>query len=356
MVYFAGMKRVFQMLCAGLLSVFCVVGPVAGQTPKMVYSLKAFLPGWSGGRALLKVEGRTIKSDTLQNDLFSVNDSVAGICSAVLEVYRKGKSLRCSFFLEPGTIRVRQEGPIDLVAFGTPVNDSMNRLVKTFDSLTRARQLSVKEAAAFQARQAIQFIQDHPASPISLQLLSEYRFLDRSNDSLVQALFHRLDPALQQAYAGKMLRQAHARRWNTAVGQPAPVVPLTDTAGGAVPLYVPGKILLIDFWASWCAPCRRGHPALIRVYNKYAGAGFAAVSVSLDGSRAQWLQAIRMDSLPWQQLADHRAFNSEVARVYSVNQIPTNFLLAADGTILARNLTPAELDRRLALFFAAGKE
>lgn len=338
---------IFRKLCCFLM-VCLVAFPMLAQSVKgRPFSVKAFLPNWEGGLATLKLDGITVQADTVRRNLFSYNGTTESFRFAVLEVRRSSKSIRLPFLLEPGTLRIRQEGPIDLAAFGSPLNDTINGITRLFDSLTRARQLSVQEAADFQGAQAATFIREHPASPVSVFLMLEYRLLNRSNDSLIRSLFEGLDPGLQQSYAGQQLQKRYGQRWQTATGQVAPLFRLADTARQPVPLYDTGRYTLIDFWASWCAPCRREHPSLKKIFEKFAPGGFQIVSVSLDGSRVQWLQAIRMDSLTWRQLNDPLAFNSPVARAYSVRLIPTNFLLDPTGRIIGHNLSPAVLERRL---------
>ncbi|MBP8824678.1 MAG: TlpA family protein disulfide reductase [Flavobacteriales bacterium] len=115
-----------------------------------------------------------------------------------------------------------------------------------------------------------------------------------------------------------------------------------------------GQYVLLDFWASWCGPCRRENPNVVRAYQKYSkakfkqGKGFTIYSVSLDKSRASWKSAIAQDKLAWPyHVSDLKAWSSEGARIYGVNSIPTNFLIDPNGVIVAKDLRGDQLDKAL---------
>jgi len=112
-----------------------------------------------------------------------------------------------------------------------------------------------------------------------------------------------------------------------------------------------GKIVLIDFWASWCGPCRRENPNVVKVYNRYKDAGFEILGVSLDQSKGKWLDAIQKDGLTWNHVSDLRGWKNKAAQTYGVRSIPHTVLIDKDGKIIARNLRAEALERKLEEIF-----
>lgn len=133
-------------------------------------------------------------------------------------------------------------------------------------------------------------------------------------------------------------------------GEKAPDFTQADPEGTPVSLYdmLDSGLLLLDFWSSWCGPCREAYTGIKNVYDDYHDRGFDVLGVSLDRDRDDWLRAIEDDSLEWTQVSDLMYWNNEVAQLYAVNAIPANFLLDAEGRILAVNLGADELERMVA--------
>ncbi len=138
----------------------------------------------------------------------------------------------------------------------------------------------------------------------------------------------------------------------TAVGEIAPEIVLPNPAGKMVSLSsLKGKVVLIDFWASWCGPCRRESPNMVRIYNLYKDKGFEIFGVSLDKSEEGWLAAIEKDKLTWTHVSDLKYWQSAAAKEYGVSSIPFTLLIDKNGRILAKGLRGAELEKKLAEIF-----
>ncbi len=134
----------------------------------------------------------------------------------------------------------------------------------------------------------------------------------------------------------------------TAIGQTAPEISLPDTNGKAIALSsLRGKIVLVDFWASWCGPCRQENPNVLRLYENYKDRGFEIYGVSLDGDKAKWTGGIQEDGIHWVHVSDLKEWQSVAARAYAVTAIPSTYLIDRDGKIIAKNLRGRDLENKL---------
>lgn len=141
-----------------------------------------------------------------------------------------------------------------------------------------------------------------------------------------------------------------AAKQATSAGRPAPDFSQNDVNGNPVKLSsFRGKYVLIDFWASWCAPCRAENPNVVKVYAKYHDKNFEILGVSLDGENGKdaWEAAIKKDGLTWPQVSDLKGWKNEAAKIYTVTAIPQNFLVDPDGKIIATNLRGDDLEKAL---------
>ncbi len=131
-------------------------------------------------------------------------------------------------------------------------------------------------------------------------------------------------------------------------GMPAPEFTQNDTAGNPISLSsFKGKYLMIDFWASWCVPCRKANPTVVAMYKKYSAKGFTILGVSMDDNKANWLKAIKADGLTWAQVSALKGWGNPVAKQYAVNGIPHAILIDPNGNIVKRAIHANELDELL---------
>ena len=130
----------------------------------------------------------------------------------------------------------------------------------------------------------------------------------------------------------------------------APYFAQEDTTGNKLSLSDftrKGKYILLDFWASWCGPCREENPALRNIYKDFKNKNFTIIGISLDKSKERWIDAIKKDSLSWPQVSDLKFWENEIAKAYYLRSIPSNFLLDPNGKIIAKNVSMPELRRML---------
>ncbi len=195
------------------------------------------------------------------------------------------------------------------------------------------------------------FIKDNPNSMVSLDALLGMRMLELPQYAAVGPLYEALNPALKNTPQGRDYGNMVQALKELSVGQPAPIFSQATPDGKTVSLAdYRGKYVLVDFWASWCGPCRAENPAVTKVYNQYKNRGFDILGVSLDkpGERAKWLKAIQDDQLAWTQVSDLKGWGNAVAQRYGVRSIPQNYLVGPDGKIVAVNLHGEELGTTLA--------
>jgi peroxiredoxin len=134
-----------------------------------------------------------------------------------------------------------------------------------------------------------------------------------------------------------------------AIGSEAPQIILNNPNSVTIPLAsLRGKVVLVDFWASWCKPCRIENPNVVRLYNKYKDKGFEIYGVSLDKTKESWVNAIRQDGLEWTQVSDLKFWNSSVVKLYDIKSIPQTYLLDEYGIIIAKGVRGKALESKLA--------
>ena len=165
---------------------------------------------------------------------------------------------------------------------------------------------------------------------------------------LLERRFQSLSPEVQEGMYGKYLHDQIENGKIGAVGSEALDFTQNDTAGRPVSLAsFKGKYVLVDFWASWCKPCRMENPNVLAAYERFKSKNFTVLGVSLDKSREAWIKAIEDDKLVWSQVSDLKFWNNAVAQQYRIQQIPQNLLIDPNGKIVGKNLRGAELDSRL---------
>ena len=161
----------------------------------------------------------------------------------------------------------------------------------------------------------------------------------------IESMVNALDSTIAAVPQIIILKERVAVMKAVAIGHKAPDFTLNDTNGNPVALSskIGSKLLLIDFWAAWCRPCRQENPNVVKVYNEFHKIGFDVFGVSLDRKKEDWVKAIADDKLTWTHVSDLQYWSNAAAKMYAVNSIPANFLLDETGTIIGKNLRGEDL-------------
>jgi thiol-disulfide isomerase/thioredoxin len=238
-------------------------------------------------------------------------------------------------------------------------------LIKTFgndfDTLSRIQQakqapnadldsLNTKWATALQRvkNNVPGFIAEQHATPVAPFLLCTIWPVTLDNVAQVEGWLNQVDNEALLNDFGYAIKEYVANEKLFGYGQEAPNFIQNDPSGQPVELKsFRGKYVLVDFWASWCGPCRKENPNVVEAYNHYKNKNFTILSVSLDRDKQKWLQAIAQDELSWTHVSDLGFWNNAVAKLYRIQSIPQNFLLDPDGKIIGKNLRGETLDNFL---------
>lgn len=271
------------------------------------------------------------------------------------------------FFLDKGTTKVTGDKNVEsskisggkaqteylsLQSRLRSLNENVNALVEKlrplFNSNDKAgiKEMSdkISDLRTKISEEGKRFVKENPGSYVSLDLVDSYIEKDPSYDPLYTGL----SDQLKNTAVGKKWASHVASSDKTSPGMPAIDFAQNNTKGSPIALNsFKGKFVLIDFWASWCKPCREETPNIAKAYHQYKDKNFEVMSISLDDKKEPWLAAIQKDGMSWINLSDLKGWKNDVAVAYNIKAIPQNFLVDPSGKIVAKNLHGEELFKKL---------
>ncbi|MBA3663310.1 MAG: AhpC/TSA family protein [Bacteroidetes bacterium] len=193
------------------------------------------------------------------------------------------------------------------------------------------------------------FVKMHPKSAVSGFII--YNDMNNPNipyEDVLEALSY-VDKSIEETKFIKLANKRVESVKGTMVGYPATNFSQNTPDGKPLKLSdFKGKYVLVDFWASWCGPCRQENPNVVAAFSKYKDKGFTILGVSFDSNKDKWVEAIQKDNLTWSHVSDLKGWGNEVGKMYSITSIPQNILVGKDGKIIAKNLRGAALEEKLA--------
>lgn len=348
------MKKTIFLMAATAMSLFA-----SAQKQAEGYTINAELEGIKSPYVFVYLKGAE-DSVAVRNGKFSIKGTHVDKPSKMYLEDRAGK-LHLAFYVENVPVRIKGDAntPEEIRITGGKIQEEVNVLRAEKQVLRKKERLlnnayqkakAAKDAAAIAdlgsqmdqlakelAEKDKAFIAKYPKNPLNLDLISDMSYAAEYSE--LNALFQSLDENLKTSEEGQEFAKKLAVLQKGSNGQK--MIDFTQNDMEGKPLHFSsfkGKYVLVDFWASWCGPCRIENPNVLKAYQQFKDKGFTVLGISLDNNADKWKQAVTKDKLPWTQVSDLKGWENEVSAYYGVQGIPANYLVNPEGIIVAKNL------------------
>ncbi len=370
------MKKIFLLLSVSALFFAC--------NSKDSYSLTGTVKGMQDGKIILEkqddAEAVAVDTAIIENGKFKFEGKIAE--PAIYALVLEGSQARSFVILENGkiNIEINKDSMFLNKITGTYNNEQLTeynaegmkiqKKLKEFETVNGERMMMAqqnKDTAAIEELRSgygkiqsemesstLKYVEGHPKSYVSLLLIESMMVNPAADAAKTKSLYDALDSSLKNSTKGKKIATAMTTSTGVAVGSPAPDFSAPNPEGKMVSLKESlGKVTIIDFWASWCGPCRQANPSLVALYKEFHDQGLNIIGVSLDKSADKWKEGIAADGLPWTQISNLKFWDDPIAATYNVKSIPNMFVLDANGIVVAKDLHGADLRAKVASLLGA---
>jgi peroxiredoxin len=237
-----------------------------------------------------------------------------------------------------------------LIAYEAKHREELSNAFKSTDSVTVNKLKSGYQKIENELLQfSLDFVKKNPKALLSLLILENNMHSNQVDFKIIQSNFESLDSELQKLSSGVKIQEKINAIANTEIGKIAPNFTAKDPKGKEISLHdvLGKKVTIIDFWASWCTPCRVESPNMVKLNKEFKSKGLNIVGVSLDNNMAEWTAAIYADELNWYHASNLKQWQDPIVLSYNIMGIPSTFILDADGKIVAKNLKGEELRKKI---------